>query len=157
MPGAVSQLLAKVSNDTFKQKILNLFIVNYLELLDLFKELSYTIDIVTLININHVIKKTNPKIMPHVWDVRFGTPFGVHVRSRNLRYFVDNDCSNTVINSIEFTNNTLKEVSIKLIEHYTNAIRDGFNDEVKSVVLSKIMDKAIIVSNLADKYIEIDK
>ena len=59
MPGSVSQLLAKVSNDNFKQKILGLFITNYLELLDLFKELSYTIDIVTLININHLLKKTN--------------------------------------------------------------------------------------------------
>ena len=157
MPGTVSQLLAKVSNDNFKQKILNLFITNYLELLDLFKELSYTIDIVTLININHVIKKTNPKIMPHVWNIRFGMPFGEHVRSRNLQYFIENDCSNTVINSIEFSNETLREVSIKLIEHYTNAIRDGFNDKVKNVVLNKIMDKAIIVSNLADKYIEIDK
>tara|TARA_A100001015_G_scaffold148290_1_gene164491 strand:+ start:1113 stop:1586 length:474 start_codon:yes stop_codon:yes gene_type:complete len=157
MPGSVSQLLAKVSNDNFKQKILGLFITNYLELLDLFKELSYTIDIVTLININHLLKKTNPKVMPHVWKARFGSPFHQQIHSRNLEYFIENDCSDTIINSIEFTNINIKETCIQLIEHYRNAIRDGFNDEVKNNVLNKIKDKAIIVTNLANKYIEIDK
>jgi len=157
MPGSVSQLLAKVSNDNFKQKILGLFITNYLELLDLFKELSYTIDIVTLININHLLKKTNPKVMPHVWKARFGSPFRQQIDSRNLEYFIENDCSDTIINSIEFTNINIKETCIQLIEHYRIAIRDGLSDEVKNNVLNKIKDKAIIVTNLANKYIEIDK
>ena len=157
MPGTISQLLTKVSNDSHKQKILNLFVTNYLELLELFKELSYTIDIVTLININHVLKKTNPKIMPYVWNVRFGKPFHKEVHTRNLEYFIDNDCSNTIIDSIEFSNATLKDTCIKLIEHYRNAIREGANDKTKNIILSKIKDKAIVITNLADKYIEIDK
>ena len=157
MPGTVSQLLTKVSNDSFKQKILNLFITNYLELLDIFKELSYTIDIVTLINVNHVIKKTNPKVMPYVWMSRFGNPFSQQISERNIRFFIDNDCSDTIINSIEFSNEKLKQTCITLVEHYRTSISNGLEDGIKRKVINKLIDKASSVTNLATKYIEIDK
>ena len=157
MPGSVSQLLTKVSNDSFKQKVLNLFITNYLELLDIFKELSYTIDIVTLINVNHVLKKANPKVMPYVWQSRFGGPFSKQIQERDVQFFIDNDCSDVIINSIEFSTEKLKQTCITLVEHYRNAIEEGMKDNTKVKIINKLVDKAINVTTLANKYIEIDK
>ena len=131
--------------------------MNYLELLDLFKELSYTIDIVTLINANILIKKTNPKIMPYVWQARGGSQFHKQIQDRDINFFVDNDCSDIIINSIEFTTETLKDVCVKLIEHYRIVIKEAMNDSNKVKIVNKLMDKVVNVTNLANKYIEIDK
>lgn len=157
MPAMVGEFLSKVSNDNFKQKILNLFISNYLELLDIFKELSYTIELATLINVNQILKKSNPKIMPYVWRTRFGGPFSKQLKERDIMFFADNDCSDVIINSMEFSSLKLKETCLTLVDHYRKSILDGLKDEAKTKIINKLLDKAILVTNLAEKYIEIDK